>query len=180
MIALLSGAPVGPDVPTQGAQREFDHIPHLRDLLPSGGWPGVTYVQACVHNVARAKERVERPANLRTIRGTEYYEIVGPRGRASMALVGCGVPIPGASPDAGDRLCFTDGEVEALTGHAPKYPIWFRPQPEEKPGEEIQVTQGSDRPSQGAHRDEGVSTRELAQRQRRDREKQEAGSSNRP
>ena len=37
-----------------------------------------------------------------------------------------GTPIPGASPEAGDRLCFVDGEVEAATGHPIAYPIWFR------------------------------------------------------
>lgn len=136
MSAPLAGAPLGSDLPAQTEGRVFDHIPHLRELLPNGGWPGVTYAQCCVHNVARARDRSERPANLRSIRGTEYFTIQGPRGSASMALVGCGTPIPGASPDAGDRLCFTDGEVEALTGHAPKFPIWFRAQPAEPKAKE--------------------------------------------
>jgi len=137
MTAPLLGAPVGPDSHAPATARTFNGIPHLRELLPNGGWPGVVYALVCVHNIARAKARVEKPANLRTIRGTEneFFAIEGPRGRASMALLGCGVPIPGASPEAGDRLCFTDGEVETLTGHVPKYPIWFRPQPEVTDGE---------------------------------------------
>lgn len=132
MSSSLLGAPVGPEIPQRGRALRFDHVPKLHELLPNGGWPGVIYAQACVHNIANAAAREQEPGGLRPIRGTDYFEIVGPRGTAQMALVGCGSPIPGASPAAGARLFFTDGEVEGLTGLPVKeYTIWFRPQPEE-------------------------------------------------
>lgn len=123
------GVPVGPDPRPHQQTREFDHAPKLHELLPNGGWPGVIYAAACIHNMANAAERAERPAHLRPIRGADYFYITGPRGRAQMALVGCGEPIPGASPQGGARLFFTDGEVTRLTGHEVEFPIWFRPQP---------------------------------------------------
>lgn len=134
MSAPVLGVPVGPDPRSTTRTRVFDHVPHLRELMPStGGWPGIIYAQVCVHNVANAIEREENPAHLRQIRGSEYFEITGPKGTVQMALVGCGTPIPGASPNAGARLFFTDGEVERLTGHPVKAPIWLRPQPKEEP-----------------------------------------------
>jgi hypothetical protein len=114
----LLGAPIGPDIPEQQSALRFDHVPELHELLPNGGWPGVVYAQACVHNVANAAARVDEPSHMRPIRGTEYYEVVGPKGVVQMALIGCGAPIPGAAPECGARLFFTDGEVEKLTGHA--------------------------------------------------------------
>lgn len=135
----LPGAPIGPDIPTSSHRLTFDHVPELWELMPNEGWPGVTYAQVCVHNVKHARDREERPANLRPIQDAFYYSITGPRGEAQMALVGCGKPIPGAAPESGARLFFTDGEVTRITGHAVKYPIWFREQPEEKPSGEVKV-----------------------------------------
>lgn len=134
MSAPILGVPVGPDPRSGRRGSSFDHVPALHELLPFGGWPGITYAQVCVHNTANAVEREEEPAHLRPIRGTDYFEIRGPKGTAQMALVGTGSPIPGASPDSGARLFFTDGEVERLTGlPVGKYPIWLRPQPKEAP-----------------------------------------------
>jgi hypothetical protein len=128
----MLGVPIGSEREPGDALRAFDHVPRLHELLPNGGWPGVMYAQVCVHNVANAALRTEVPANLRAIRGTVNYEIVGPRGSAQMALVGTGKPIPATPPECGARLFFTDGEVERLTGHPVKeYVIWLRPQPEE-------------------------------------------------
>lgn len=135
MSAPILGVPVGPDPRNNQRNRSFDHVPALWELLPNGGWPGITYAQVCVHNTANAVERSDEPAHLRPIRGTDYFEIRGPRGTAQMALVGTGSPIPGANPDCGARLFFTDGEVERLTGlPVGKYPIWLRAQPKEESG----------------------------------------------
>jgi hypothetical protein len=116
------------------------------------------YAQACIHNIKNAADRVEQPANMRPIRGAKYYAIRGPTGVVAMALVGTGTPIPGASPDGGERLFFTDGEVTPLTGHPVKYPIWFSPQPEENPRAQVQIPPRPDRPSQGRKGHEGVQT----------------------
>jgi hypothetical protein len=136
MSSAIPGAPIGPDIEPSSRQKSYDHIPRLRELLPNGGWPGVTYAQVCIHNLKAASDRTERPANLRPIRGSSYYTIMGPNGTASMALVGCGQPIPGAAPEGGERLFFTDGEV-ASTGHAVPVPIWFsaKPEPRFEPGD---------------------------------------------
>lgn len=131
MSGPITGIPVGPDPRSNYRNRVFDHVPALHELLPNGGWPGVVYAQVCVHNVANAIERTEEPAHLRQIRGTDYFEISGPKGTAQMALVGAGSLIPGSSPDAGARFFFTDGEVTRLTGHPVKEVIWLRPQPQE-------------------------------------------------
>lgn len=136
MSAPHLGVPVGPDPRSTHRTRSFDHVPALHELLPYGGWPGITYAQCCVHNTANATAREEEPAHLRPIRGTEFFEIRGPKGTVQMALVGCGEIIPGASPDAGARLFFTDGEVERLTGLPVPAPIWFRPQPAAEPPKE--------------------------------------------
>lgn len=143
------GLPVGSERREARKSAVFDHVPALHELLPNGGWPGVTYAQVCVHNVANATAREERPANLRPIEGTMYYEIYGPKGRAQMALVGTGRAIPGASPAAGARLFFTDGEVARLTGHPVEFPIWLRVQPEEERGGEVQSAQAADQPGKG-------------------------------
>lgn len=127
----VAGAPIGPDIESPERAIVFDHVPQLHELLPNGGWPGVVYAQVCAHNVVAANNRVDRPANLRPIKGAAYYAIRGSRGMAEMALVGTGSPIPGAAPEAGARLFFTDGEVERLTGHSVPAPIWLRPQPAE-------------------------------------------------
>lgn len=146
------GAPIGPAITQGRGAREFDHIPGLHELLdgtvgPPGGWPGITYAQACIHNVANAAERMEKPAHMRPIGGATYYTIVGPRGSCQMALVGCGERIRGASPEAGARLFFTDGEVERLTGLelGKRATIWFRPQPE--PTAPVAAEGGSDAPA---------------------------------
>ena len=125
MSTALPGAPIGPDIEPGGRQVRFDHIPKLRELLKNGGWPGVTYAQCLVRNLKAAADRTDRPANLRPIRGAFYYSITTAKGEAQMALVGCGKPIPGAAPEAGERLFFTDGEVEDVTGLAVEYPIYF-------------------------------------------------------
>jgi hypothetical protein len=125
MTSAIPGAPIGPDIESSHRERVYDHVPRLRELLPNGGWPGVVYAQVCVHNLKAASDRADRPANLRPIRGATYYSILGPNGEAAMALVGQGKPIPGAAPEAGERLFFTDGEVEKQTGHEVEWPIWF-------------------------------------------------------
>jgi len=144
------GAPVGADRPTDPTARVFSYIPRLWELLrqPPGGWPGVVYAQVCVHNMKRATDRMERPANLRPIHGVEFFTIRGPRGDAQMALMGTGKRIRAASPLGGARLFFTDGEVSSLTGlpveNVPGVdPIWFGPKPqEEAPHEQTQKASG--------------------------------------
>lgn len=130
---MLPGAPIGPDISEDRTRTVYDHIPKLHELLPNAGWPGVTYAQVCVHNIKHASDRVEKPANLRPIRGTSYYSISGPLGEAQMALVGCGKPIHGAAPEGGARVCYTDGEVSKLTGIKVASAIWFRKHLEMEP-----------------------------------------------
>jgi hypothetical protein len=123
-------------------ERVFAHVPRLRELLPNGGWPGVVYVQALVHNVAHAAARTESPAHLTTITGTSYYTVRGPKGTAQMALLGSGEPIRGASPESGERHFYTDSDVAAATGLPVQYPIALRPgaeEEEEEPDVEIHV-----------------------------------------
>jgi len=139
MSSAIPGAPIGPDIEPSRRQRSFDHVPKLRELLANGGWPGVVYAQVCVQNLKAASDRLERPANLRPIRGASYYSIVGPTGEAPMALLGCGKPIPGSAPEGGSRLFFTDGEVGLVTGHTIEYPIWLTAAPASGRGEEIHV-----------------------------------------
>jgi len=172
MSAPTIGAPIGPDIPESARNTVFDHVPKLRELISYGGWPGVVYAQVCVHNVKNALDRTERPTRLRPIRGSFYYSIRGPSGVADMALVGNGDPIPGASPDAGERLFFTDGEVGKITGLEVPYPIWLRHQPEEShAGQEVDVTQDS-------NRDARVQARRTPQRKQKrpGREKKKSGS----
>ena len=131
------GVPVGAERNARATGRIFDYIPRLHEVCtnPPGGWPGVVYAQVCVHNMKRATDRTERPANLRPIHGVDFFTIRGPKGDVSMALMGTGTRIKSASPQGGARLFFTDGEVESLTGlvvekTAGVDPIWFGPKPE--------------------------------------------------
>lgn len=165
------GVPVGPDPRPSQRNRSFDHVPKLHELIAYGGWPGVVYAQVCVHNTANAAARTDTPDHLRPIRGADFYSIVGPRGEAQMALVGTGSPIPGASPDAGARLFFTDGEVERLTGlPVGEYPIWLRPQPQEEGdggrgrGSEPSAQTAAAGPGEGAKGDARVQGGNPAQR----------------
>lgn len=117
------------EMPAQRTGIVFDHIPRLRELVPNGGWPGVIYAQVAVPNLRAANDRTELPAaGLKHVRGTQFYSIRGPRGEISMALTHCGKPIPGAHPEGGERLFFTDASVEEATGlPVGKYPIWLSP-----------------------------------------------------
>jgi hypothetical protein len=140
MSITLPGEPVESYLPKRQTRRVFDHVPRLRELWSNGGWPGVTYAQCCIHNLKAANDREDRPAHLSRIEASEFYSIVGPKGEAQMALVGCGKRIQGAAPEGGERLFFTDGEVEELTGFPVEYPIWFsepmvmtEPEPEPEP-----------------------------------------------
>lgn len=180
MTSPFPGVPIGaePDQPTHG-RPVYRRVPRLRDHLRNGGWPGVVYAQVCVHNLKAAADRVQKPARLRELTGGQiYFTIQGPKGAVEMALVGTGKPIPGASPDAGNRLFFTDGEVEKWTGLPVQYPIWLRPQEEDR-GQEVDVSSDRDRTGQGPQGDVGVqggdpalgirAARDLAQASGRDR-----------
>ena len=184
----MSGLPLG--APVQRRQsftpttRVFDHIPRLREVLAHGGWPGAIYAQVCIHNLKAAKERTERPARLDELQGGQvYYTITGPKGRAEVALVGTGEVIPGASPEAGNRLFFTDGEIGKLTGLPVQYPIWLRPQEDEHEPRRREVAQPArdDRAGEGQEGDGRVRPRQPAQRKRErtDRPFTEAGSRDR-
>jgi hypothetical protein len=133
-----AGEPVGVDRATAPTGRVFPYIPKLHEVLkqPPGGWPGVVYAQVCVHNMKRATDRTDQPANLRPIQDADFFVIRGPKGDAQMALMGTGRRIRAASPLGGARLFFTDGEVGELTGlkvaDTPGVdPIWFGPKPAE-------------------------------------------------
>lgn len=129
----FAGVPIEPTGSPRAGLPVFDHIPRLRELLPQGGTPGIVYATVCVHNLQRAALRQEKPANLRELRGGAiYFVIEGPDGRAEAALVGTGRAIPGGQPESGNRLHFTDGEIETLTGLEIQYPIWFRATQEER------------------------------------------------
>jgi hypothetical protein len=97
--------------------------------LAHGGSPGAIYAQVLVRNLKAARERTERPDHLDELRGGSiYYSIVGPKGRAEVGLVGTGEVIPGALPESGNRLFFTDGEIGWITGLPIQYPIWLHPE----------------------------------------------------
>lgn len=122
-MSLLSGVPIGPDIEPSRRRLVFHHVPRLRELLKDQVRIGVTYAQVCVQNLKAANDRTEKPANLRAVRNTQYYEIQGPLGTAQMALLGSNVPVPSSNSAQGEPLCFVDAEVEALTGlEAPAYP----------------------------------------------------------
>jgi len=161
--AQLPGIPMGPELKEPGRRKVFTHVPKLHELIANGGWPGVVYAQVCIHNLMLARERAEKPANLRPIRDSVPYSISGPLGEVGMALVGCGKPIIGAAPEAGARLFFTDGEVGKETGLEVAFPIWFRPQ-EVTSGEEIPVSQGTSGARQGPQGDVRVQVGVPAQR----------------
>ena len=134
------------DRPERSGGRVFQHIPRLREILPNGGWPGITYAQVCVHNLKNAADRSDPPGRLREMKGGSiFYTIEGPKGSIEVALVGTGTLIPGASPDAGNRLFYTDGEIGLRTGLSVQYPIWLRTQAseEEPDGEVVPVSQAA-------------------------------------
>lgn len=100
---------VTPDAPEPYT---YDHIPALRELLPTnGGRPGVTYLQVAHEH----RPEVERLGYSQIAR-TKLYHIVGPNGRITCALYGWGEPIPGADPLSGARICEVDAKLEWATG----------------------------------------------------------------
>ena len=166
----MSGLPLGAPVQrraTHGPKtRDFDHIPRLREVLAHGGWPGAIYAQVCIHNLKAARERSERPAQLDELHGGSiYYTITGPRGTAQVALVGTGEVIPGANPEAGNRLFFTDGEIGQITGLPVQTPIWLRPQFEEDDDAEVPRAPRANGAGQGRQGDARVEARHAPQRQ---------------
>jgi len=171
---LTAGIPEGPTTVPDPERFVFEYVPDLWDLLPAtdrsagAGWPGVKYAQVCVHNAKRARDH-----GLRAIHGTEMYTVRGPSGDAHMTLMGLGEVIPGASPEAGARELFFDGEMGRLTGHRidPEWELWFTEQPGTKPAEEpfdapVNVTSSAGAVAQQAGRgDARVQARQPAQRQ---------------
>lgn len=165
----MSGVPLGAPVQRSATRsptaRVFDHIPRLREVLAHGGWPGAVYAQVCIHNLKAAREREDRPAHLEELHGGSiYYTIHGPKGVAQVALVGTGDVIPGASPESGNRLFFTDGEIGTLTGHAIQYPIWLRP---EEAGDARRRKESVPEVDEGGEGDGRVQARHAPQRKRK-------------
>lgn len=184
----MSGLPLGAPVrrgPTHtSTTRVFGHIPRLREVLAHGGWPGAVYAQVCIHNLKAARERTDPPAKLDELQGgSVYYTVAGPKGRAEVALVGTGEVIPGASPESGNRLFFTDGEIGMATGLHVQYPIWLRQPPDEESDEsEVEITQAAGRTGQGRKSHAGVPKRHAPQRQqvRPAGDEPQAGGGDRP
>jgi hypothetical protein len=112
----------------------FTHIPDLRELLPKfRGRPGFEYLQCCVANLRRAQDE-----GWTEVENTVIYTIEGPKGEASMKLLARGKPIPGATHNAGARLCVCDKSVEGLTG------VWINPHRHEESPEVPDLTTSGD------------------------------------
>jgi hypothetical protein len=100
----------------------YDHIPQLKELLPTtAGVPGVTYLQCCIQNQRKAQDTGWGAIS----GGSRVYTIQGPKGLADMQLLCKGKPIPGGDIKSGARKCMVDAEVETLTG------LWVNGPPEE-------------------------------------------------
>jgi hypothetical protein len=91
----------------------FDHIPQLRELMPTtGGIPGVTYLQCTLGNLRKAQDKGWGGI----VGGSKVYTVVGPKGSADLHLLCKGKPIPGGDIHSGARKCFVDDLVEDMTG----------------------------------------------------------------
>lgn len=104
-------------------QFDFDHIPSLRELLGTGGSPGLEYAQICTHNLKRAeqdlKDQADPASGWRLLPQGRTYTIVGPKGHADMCLMRRGKRIPGTDGTSGARKVFVDPDVLKLTGINP-------------------------------------------------------------
>jgi hypothetical protein len=122
----------------------YDHIPQLKELMPTtGGVPGVTYLQCTVENRRIAQD----DGFFNDTATTEIYTIVGPNGTADMDLLCRGKPIPGGCTKSGARKCMVDARVEELTGlYVNGPPPEEKSEPEKAPEKEDDLTR-SDNPA---------------------------------
>tara|TARA_Y100000590_G_scaffold413_1_gene607 strand:+ start:5162 stop:5530 length:369 start_codon:yes stop_codon:yes gene_type:complete len=91
----------------------YDHIPTLRELLPStAGVPGVQYAQISAKNLRRAQDE----GWLKISGKQKIYTISGPKGTVDCELYAKGKPIPGQGSQSGARICYVDSEVYKGTG----------------------------------------------------------------
>jgi hypothetical protein len=85
----------------------FHTIPSLRDLIPYGGKPGLTYAIVQTKNLLKAQEDQDgmiKHAGFRVSAPTgELYEVV---------LMAKGVADPSGDPHAGKRLLLVDTEIQ--------------------------------------------------------------------
>lgn len=103
---------------SQQVRTEFNHIPHLRELLPKKrGLPGFTYMQCSLSNTGRAQNE-----GWGDVDGNVVYNIVGPKGSIEMKLLVRGKMTYGQSHDSGARVCGVDWRpIFELTGHVANF-----------------------------------------------------------
>ena len=99
-------------VPEQLERYTYDHVPTLRELMPTnGGLPGVQYGLVCVHNQRHAQD-----AGWQGVEKAKVFTIASDQGSVDMILACQGTPVRGMSPDMGARKMFVDEDVYRLTG----------------------------------------------------------------
>jgi hypothetical protein len=90
----------------------FDHVPELTELMPlTGGMTGVEYAQICVENLMTAQNK-----NLEDVADAFYYQITGPKGKATMRLMAFKDTAPIFPARAGACTCYLDPDIEKHTG----------------------------------------------------------------
>ena len=95
-----------------GSPYVYDHVPTLRELMPStAGLPGVIYSLVCLQNAKDAQD-----AGWGSVEGAKFFSITGPRGTVSMVLACKGTPIRGASPKSGARRLLLDLDIYRMAG----------------------------------------------------------------
>lgn len=94
----------------------FDHIPSLRELMPTtGGTPGYEYAQVALANARQAQDAPLDPP-WRPVPDARFYAVRGPKGTADVILLRRGTPIRGLDPQAGSRRCWVDKSILSQTG----------------------------------------------------------------
>ena len=111
---MTAAAPTQTDPAAPRRKYEYEHIPSLKELLPStAGRPGVEYAQISTINARKAQDEGWSPLT----GGVAFYTIKGPKGSVDCMLLGKGFPIRGQAPFGGSRTCFVDGAIYEGTGH---------------------------------------------------------------
>lgn len=90
----------------------YDHVPTLKELLPTtGGLPGVKYIQLCTTNAKAGQDGGWGP-----VENAKIFTITGPKGSSDILLACKGTPIRGASTQEGARTMSLDEDIYKLTG----------------------------------------------------------------
>jgi hypothetical protein len=107
---------------TEADPTHFDRIPHPKEIVRSGGLPGVEYCYVLGKNIGKWQKmsRGDKSQQWSLTRNIPVISIAGPKGFAdSVVVMSRGIPIPGADPENGTRRWYVDNELISLTGLKP-------------------------------------------------------------